>query len=431
MRSRPNTGTNTSFSALASRSASAGTVVDTFVIAPDCVGSLAAMAPLSERTSGNAFVCASAHSNNMPRNVYQALTQPAAFHCKSALRCGLELQCPHGFNPLLNADARIPGLFYYGMCMSSDAITLELSHQGTGFLGSEGIPTLQLATDFTKFDLRDPSVGVVRKRWRRVQTWSGHCSPSCWEIQQTACFREVTQSLMHQVSRIICSDGVNDAREAVMMWFAKLMASVSSGSHRQHNAKRKNESVDRQLDATFHTCEALRPIPRMVQALLRSDMLRPGANDDFRWRAMLAFARLKAYDLEKALYPLFMSFNNENEVESPMHPLTREAMSMSSAAVFLLDAYFIILIFVPASAEAALPPAEGSLVERHIKSAKEQRTTTPEVTYLRGGIDDISPLNRWLIEDPDPEGISTPEASGLQGLLAEAERRAKKYVQKN
>ena len=115
------------------------------------------------------------------------------------------------------------------------------------------------------------------------------------------------------------------------------------------------------VDGAFTACAALQALPRLVFALLRSPMLRPGGvGPDARTHMRQLAARLDPPSLVRLLYPALSSYSDPDNVAFPRHSLSRAALTTSAAPIFLLDALTVVVVFY-APAQPGSPQARLEL----------------------------------------------------------------------
>ena len=187
------------------------------------------------------------------------------------------------------------------------------------------------------------------------------------------------------------------------------------------------------VDGAFTSCVPLQQMPRMVFALLRSTMLRPrGVQPDERTRARALARRLDPPSLSRLLYPRLSSYADVDTQAFPRHSLTRTAVTTSNGAVFLVDAFDVVVVFYapaqPGSERASLPypPPQGSAVRAAVNALREEREVTPGwCTYA--AVRRIRPRSTTF-SSRSWTWTASRGASGFVGFLHTVESQARRFA---
>ena len=205
------------------------------------------------------------------------------------------------------------------------------------------------------------------------------------------CRRGGTSPLAHKILATAEEKGLAEARLLLSDWLVIL----TSRFNHETGVARFDPKDAAAVDGAFTSCVPLQQMPRMVFALLRSTMLRPrGVQPDERTRARALARRLDPPSLSRLLYPRLSSYADVDTQAFPRHSLTRTAVTTSNGAVFLVDAFDVVVVFYapaqPGSERASLPypPPQGSAVRAAVNALREEREVTPRVVYIRGGAED-------------------------------------------
>lgn len=447
------------------RAALAAIVVDVFALGGrDRYADLASIAPLPEQSGGTLYYyeqAGSGHASDapLPRDVYRLLHgAPAAHHCTLRLRTSAEFEVARAYGGLI-PDEKYEGLLHVMQCGPNDcfAFDFEFANGRTGF-GQKGDcpPTMQLAFEYTVLlplvetttEMKnneagdDDEEGVVRsagrsrrvvrflrQRRRRICTQQSRVATGPKELFSAADPEVVVSVLAHKIFRAAAEASLSEGRLLLSDWLVILT------SHYNHEMGLASFDADDDapVDGAFADCVPLQALPRLVFALLRSPMLRPGGGvgPDARTHLRTLASRLDPPSLVRLLYPALSSYADPDTVAFPRHSLSRAALTMSGAPIFLLDALTVVVVFYapaqPGSPQADLPfpPPQRSKLRAAVNAIREERGVTPRVVYVRGGADDPSPFDELLLEEHDVEGC---DGMGFVGFLQQVEVQARQFM---
>ncbi|RID53956.1 hypothetical protein BRARA_G01314 [Brassica rapa] len=188
-----------------------------------------------------------------------------------------------------------------------------------------------------------------------------------------------------------------------------------------------------QIDITFSQCPQLEPLPRLVFALLRNPLLRfheEGVHPDYRIYLQCLFSVLEPSALHCGIYPSLMSYSTPDKQAYPRHSLSRAALMTSGSPIFFLDAYTTLIVFYSSTADPSLPfpPPQDCLLRKTINEVKQGRSITPKLMFIRGGQDDATAFENYLIEEQDVDGSGFASAMGFVAFLDDISQSVAEYM---
>jgi hypothetical protein len=278
----------------------------------------------------------------------------------------------------------------------------------------------------------EPSISFVRERRRRIVTVPAKVARSRRQIFET-CDAEATAVLLaHKALRAAASDGVGEARLMLTDWLAALVARASEAFPSGSGAT---------PDASLSACAPLAPLPRAVFGLLCSPLLRAlRAHPDARAHAAHLVEALPPDALACLLYPRMVSWRDADLRVEGEHALARSAMAAAGTPLFVVDALTTVVVYAvpspPGMPQEPFPPAhkvrshgllsccpalrawclmrsftKQSALRGALNALRDARPRTPRVLFIRGGVDDVTPLEALLLDDDGADG-------GLTAFLA-------------
>jgi len=196
---------------------------------------------------------------------------------------------------------------------------------------------------------------------------------------------------------------------------------------------KNGSSVIGQVDVAFSQCPQLQPLPRLVFALLRNPLLRfheEGVHPDYRIYLQCLFSALEPSSLHRAVYPVLMSYSTPDKQAYPRHSLSRAALITSGSPIFFLDAFTTLIVFYSSTADPALPfpPPHDCLLRTSINKLKQDRCITPKLIFIRGGHDDATVFENYLIEEQDVDGSGLTSVMGFVSFLEDISRGVLEYL---
>lgn len=179
---------------------------------------------------------------------------------------------------------------------------------------------------------------------------------------------------------------------------------------------------------------------------------------------------LEPSSLNLAIYPLLSSYDTPDKQAYPRHSLSRAALITSGSPIFLLDAFTTLIVFYSSTASAAIPfpppqdckwcfinlflstekplwfrkvgllclsdkwfhlcLSNSGLLRTTINKLKQERIITPKLTFIRGGHDDATSFENYLIEEQDVEGSGFTSVMGFVSFLDEVNHGVVEYMSK-
>ncbi|KAF2075367.1 hypothetical protein CYY_003343 [Polysphondylium violaceum] len=177
-------------------------------------------------------------------------------------------------------------------------------------------------------------------------------------------------------------------------------------------------SITSDLDITFSQVSHLRPLPRYVFALLKSQLLaelstvneaNALAHRTDEWVfAQTQLSSLEPRLLHRAIYPVLNSYGAPNNLSSKYLALSVNTILTSTSHIYLLDSLDTMIVYYSdaVSPQHVFPAPSESLIRRAIYMAKQERLTTPSVIYCRGKLDETPQFRNYLIEEDSINGPS-------------------------
>lgn len=167
---------------------------------------------------------------------------------------------------------------------------------------------------------------------------------------------------------------------------------------------------------------------------------------------------LEPSSLNRAIYPLLASFTTPDVQAYPRHSLSRAALITSESPIFFLDAFTTLIVFYSSTADSTLPfpPPQDckllccallfhfckfliktyqanwisclGLLRTVINKLKQERSITPKLIFIRGGQDDATLFENYLIEEQDVDGSGFTSMMGLLSFLDEIKHSVLEYM---
>lgn len=196
---------------------------------------------------------------------------------------------------------------------------------------------------------------------------------------------------------------------------------------------RNGSSTTAHVDVAFSQCPQLQHLPRLVFALLRNPLLRfheEGVHPDYRIYLQCLFSALEPSSLHRAVYPVLTSYSTPDKQAYPRHSLSRAALITSGSPIFFLDAFTTLIVFYSSTADPVLPypPPHDCLLRTTINKLKQERSITPKLLFIRGGQDDATAFENYLIEEQDVEGSGLTSVMGFVSFLEDITRSVLEYM---
>ncbi|RYR70568.1 hypothetical protein Ahy_A03g017040 isoform G [Arachis hypogaea] len=367
----------------------------------DLYTDLASLKFLSIESGGSLFLYTSTEDSTLPQDMYRMLSRPYAFGCVLRLRTSTEFK---------------PG-------NSSDVPTIQIAFQYSVVVPPEELSNLAgVSTNRTIHSL---------KRRLRIRTLQFGVAENINELYDS-CDPEVVLSLLvHKVILASLDEGVREGRVLLQEWLVILIAQYNDALKLvQYNS---GLSLRSQIDVAFSQCPQLQPLPRLIFALLRNPLLRfheEGVHPDYRIYLQCLFSVLEPSSLHRAVYPVLTSFATPDKQAYPRHSLSRAALITSGSPIFFLDAFTILVVFYSSTADPSLPfpPPHDCLLRITINKLKQERCITPKLIFIRGGLDDASVFENFLIEEQDVDGSGLTSVMGFVSFLEDITQKVLEFM---
>ncbi|RVW33463.1 hypothetical protein CK203_043524 [Vitis vinifera] len=248
--------------------------------------------------------------------------------------------------------------------------------------------------------------------------------------------------ILHVVLQVILASleqGVREGRMLLHDWLVILIAQYNDAYKLLQY--RNGSSTTAHVDVAFSQCPQLQPLPRLVFALLRNPLLRfheEGVHPDyriylqclFRYLVIMFECALEPSSLHRAVYPVLTSYSAPDKQAYPRHSLSRAALITSGSPIFFLDAFTTLIVFYSSTADPILPypPPHDCLLRTTINKLKQERSITPKLLFIRGGQDDATAFENYLIEEQDVEGSGLTSVMGFVSFLEDITRSVLEYM---
>lgn len=238
--------------------------------------------------------------------------------------------------------------------------------------------------------------------------------------------------LVHKVILASLEHGVREGRALLHDWLVILTAQYNE-AFKLVQYRNGGGLMTGQIDNAFSQCPQLQHLPRLVFALLRNPLLRfheEGVHPDYRIYLQCLFSVLEPSSLHRAIYPVLMSYSTPDKQAYPRHSLSRAALITSGSPIFFLDAFTTLIVFYSSTADPSLPfpPPHDCLLRTLINKLKQERSITPKLIFIRGGQDDASAFENYLIEEQDVDGSGLPSVMGFVTFLEDITQGVLEYM---
>ncbi|KAL0460046.1 UNVERIFIED_CONTAM: hypothetical protein Slati_0631800 [Sesamum latifolium] len=282
-------------------------------------------------------------------------------------------------------------------------------------------PILQIAFQYTvvvpseALSVSGPSpknsVKYSLKRRLRIRTLQFATAANINEIYDSVDPEVVLSILVHELILTSLEQEVWKSRMSLHEWLVSLTARCNE-AFRIAEYKRRGLATAG-VDVAFHQCPQLQVLPRLVFALLQNPLLRSheeGVNPDYRIYLHCLFSDKQAF---------------------PHHSLNSAAITRMVARYSSLMLTTLI-VFYSSTADPALPfpPPQDCLLRTAINKLKEERCT-PKLIFIKGGWDDATAFEDYLIEDQAVKLSGHPTGMGFVSFLDEISHRVLEYMSRS
>lgn len=426
---------------LAAVAVQAGVCVDIFAITNEYTD-LASLKFLSIESGGSLFLYSSTDDSTLPQDIYRMLSRPYAFNCILRLRTSSEFKPGHSYGHFF-PDPQYENVQHIICCDSYATYAYDFDFaNAAGFARhTSEQPMLQIAFQYTVVvppeELSSAGLGSVSrgkhslKRRLRIRTLQFAAAQNINELYDSVDPEAVLSVLVHKVILASLEQGVREGRMLLHDWLVILAAQYNEAFKLvQHN---NGNSVTSQIDVEFKQCPQLQHLPHLVFALLRNPLLRlheEGVHPDYRIYLQCLFSALEPSSLQRAVYPLLTSYSTPEKQAFPRHSLSRAALITSGSPIFLVDAFTTIIVFYSSTADPTLPfpPPQDCLLRTTINKMKQERSITPKLIFIRGGQDDATIFENYLIEEQDVDGSGLTSVMGFVSFLEEISQSVVEYL---
>ncbi|KAK1322851.1 hypothetical protein QJS10_CPA02g00990 [Acorus calamus] len=408
------------YRSLAATAVQAGVCVDIFAVTNEYTD-LASLKFLSIDSGGSLFLYANTDDSTLPQDMYRMLSRPYAFNCVLRLRTSTDFKTGHSYGHFF-PDPKYENVQHIICCDSFATYAYDFDFTGNeGFSRHMEGAVIQMAFQYTVVvpqggqsnagaNSADKSKYITKRRLR-IRTIRYLAAASVKEIYQGVDPEVVLSILVHKVILASLEQGVREGRMLIHDWLVVLTA--------QYNELFRNIHAD----VSFSECPQLQPLPRLVFALMRNPLLRfheEGVHPDYRIYLQCLFSALEPSSLNRAIYPMLTSYSTPDKQAYPRHSLSRAALITSGSPIFFLDAFTNLIVYYSSTADPSLsfPPPHDCLLRSTINWLKKERSITPKLTFIRGGQDDASLFENYLIEEQDVDGTGLPGAASAMGFVS-------------
>ncbi|KAJ1440698.1 Zinc finger, Sec23/Sec24-type superfamily [Sesbania bispinosa] len=419
----------------------AGVCVDIFAVTNEYTD-LASLKFLSIESGGSLFLYTSTEDSTLPQDMYRMLSRPYAFGCVLRLRTSTEYKPGNSYGHFF-PDPQYENVQHIICCDSYATYAYDFVFENNiGFSRTKSdVPTLQIAFQYSVVvppqELSN-SEGISTNRTKhslqrrlRIRTLQFGVAQNIHELYDS-CDPEVVLSLLvHKVILASLEEGVREGRILLQEWLVILAAQYNDAYKLiQYN---NGSSIRSQIDVAFSQCPQLQPLPRLIFALLRSPLLRfheEGVHPDYRIYLQCLFSVLEPSSLHRAVYPVLTSYATPDKQAYPRHSLSRAALITSGSPIFFLDAFTILIVFYSSTADPTLPfpPPHDCLLRTTINKLKQERCITPKLLFIRGGQDDASIFENFLIEEQDVDGSGLTSVMGFVSFLEDITQKVLEFM---
>lgn len=424
---------------LAAVAVQAGVCVDIFAVTNEYTD-LASLKFLSIESGGSLFLYSNTDDSTLPQDMYRMLSRPYAFGCILRLRTSTEFRPSRSYGHFF-PDPQYENVQHIICCdvHSTYAYDFEFANT-TGFSRESEPPVLQIAFQYTVVvpheETSNPGSTSANKskhslkRRLRIRTMQYTAAANISELYDSVDSEVVLSILVHKVILASLEQGVREGRLLLHDWLVILTAQYNEAYKIIHT---ENDSSVASVDVTFSQCPQLQSLPRLVFALLRSPLLRfheEGVHPDYRIYLQCLLSALEPSSLHRAVYPVLTSYSTPDKLAYPRHSLSRAALLTSGSPIFFLDAFTNLIVYYSSTADPTLPfpPPHDCLLRVTLNKLKQERSITPKLTFIRGGQDDATMFENYLIEEQNVDGTGLNSIMGFVSFLEDITRQVLEYI---
>ncbi|XP_009404358.2 protein transport protein SEC23 D-like isoform X2 [Musa acuminata AAA Group] len=406
----------------------AGVSVDIFAVTNEYTD-LASLKFLSINSGGSLFLYANTDDSTLPQDIYRMLSRPYAFGCLLRLRTSSEFKTGNSYGHFF-PDPQYENVQHIICCDSFATYTYDFEFANNDVFSRHRDPlVIQIAFQYSIVvpNEMQNDAGLVSaaryslKRRLRVRTLQFTTARSINDLYDSVDPEVVLSILVHKVILASLEQGVREGRLLIHDWLVILLSQY----HDVYKlVQYENGRSTSNIDVAFTQCPQLQSLPRLVFALLRSPLLRfheEGVHPDYRIYLQCLFSSLGPSSLQCAIYPVLTSYATPDKQAYPRHSLSRSALVKSGSPIFFLDAFTNLIVYYSSTADSSLPfpPPHDCLLRTTINRLKQERSITPKLMFIRGGHDDATAFENYLMEDKDVDGTGIPSVTGFVTFLEE------------
>nr|XP_009404358.1 PREDICTED: protein transport protein sec24-like [Musa acuminata subsp. malaccensis] len=406
----------------------AGVSVDIFAVTNEYTD-LASLKFLSINSGGSLFLYANTDDSTLPQDIYRMLSRPYAFGCLLRLRTSSEFKTGNSYGHFF-PDPQYENVQHIICCNSFATYTYDFEFANNDVFSRHRDPlVIQIAFQYSIVvpNEMQNDAGLVSaaryslKRRLRVRTLQFTTARSINDLYDSVDPEVVLSILVHKVILASLEQGVREGRLLIHDWLVILLSQY----HDVYKlVQYENGRSTSNIDVAFTQCPQLQSLPRLVFALLRSPLLRfheEGVHPDYRIYLQCLFSSLGPSSLQCAIYPVLTSYATPDKQAYPRHSLSRSALVKSGSPIFFLDAFTNLIVYYSSTADSSLPfpPPHDCLLRTTINRLKQERSITPKLMFIRGGHDDATAFENYLMEDKDVDGTGIPSVTGFVTFLEE------------
>ncbi|WOL02294.1 protein transport protein sec24-like [Canna indica] len=417
----------------------AGVSVDIFAVTNEYTD-LASLKFLCINSGGSLFLYVNTDDSTLPQDIYRMLSRPYAFGCLLRLRTSSEFKSGNSYGHFF-LDPQYENVQHIICCDSFATYTYDFEFDNdSGFSRHSDPPVIQIAFQYSVLmptekesdgDLHSGArSSYLVKRHLRVRTLQLSTARNINDLYDSVDPDVVLSILVHKVILASLEQGVREGRLLLHDWLIILLSQYND-AYKLVQYENKNSISN--IDVAFSQCPQLQSFPRLVFALLRSPLLRfheEGVHPDYRIYLQCLFSSLEPSFLQCAIYPILTSYETPDKQAYPRHSLSRAALITSGSPIFFVDAFTNLIVYYSSTADASLPfpPPHDCLLRTTINRLKQERSITPKLIFIRGGHDDTTAFQNYLIEDKDVEASGLPNVTGFVSFLEELTRDVVEYM---
>ncbi|XP_042511223.1 protein transport protein SEC24-like isoform X1 [Macadamia integrifolia] len=424
---------------LAAVAVEAGVCVDIFAVTNEYTD-LASLKFLSIESGGSLFLYSNTDDSTLPQDMYRTLSRPYAFGCVLRLRTSAEFKHSRSYGHFF-ADPQYENVQHIICCDSYATYAYDFDFtSNVGFSRhASDPPVLQIAFQYTVVvpPVELASAEMISssrhslKRRIRIRTLQYGTAGNVNELYGSVDSEVVLSILIHKVISASLEEGVREGRMLLHDWLVILTAQYNDACKIVHYGN--GNLASSQIDVAFTQCPQLQPLPRLVFALLRNPLLwfhEEGVHPDYRIYLQCLFSALEPSSLHHSVYPVLTSYATPDEQAYSCHSLSRAAIITSGSPIFFLDAFTTLIVYYSSTADPTLPfpPPHDCLLRTTINKLKKERSITPKLIFIRGGQDDASLFENYLIEEQDVDGSGLTSATGFVSFHEEITRSVSEYM---